>query len=167
MSLFDTNKKTEFFRNNPIIQRLPEDQQGWSFFIQELTNSIFEKKGSFTPTWSGFSANPVNGIVYWIRTGSLVNLTIYTDNLGTSNATNFAITNLPASLQPTQSQTVAVNTLIDKGAAGWGNAHISSSSTINFSFKSVNTSGWSNTGTKGFGSGAYTSITYSLNSPLT
>lgn len=168
MGLFDTNKKTEFFRNNPIIQRIPTDQVGWSFFIQELTNSIFEQKGSFTPTWSGFSTNPVAGIVYWTRSASMVTLTISTANLGTSNAATFQITNLPQILQPTVTQTVAVNTLVNNGNVGWGNAIISGA-TIDFAFQDTDGASWTATGTKGFGnsSSTFTSITYSINTSTT
>lgn len=160
---FAAEKITKFYRDNPRIQTAPFSQWQWNDFTQELGKIMFERKGSFTPTWSGFSSDPVGGIVSWGIAGSTATLHISVSANGTSNATNFSITNLPDILSPNQTQAVAVNTLLDNGTNGWGNAIIEGS-IIRFCFQETDSSSWTGSGSKGFGnaSSVPTSITYNL-----
>jgi hypothetical protein len=62
--------------------------------------------GSFTITYTGFTANPT-GTAVWTRVGNLVTLFLPTGT-GTSNANTFTATGLPSAIQPARTQTVAV-----------------------------------------------------------
>ena len=63
------------------------------------TNTIAEiTKGSFTPTFTGFSADPSSPTVRWTKIGTMV-FVLLSFGAGTSNATAFTITNWPSTIQ--------------------------------------------------------------------
>lgn len=88
--------------------------------------------GSFTPAWTGFSANPV-GDLRWIKFGGIVVLSI--DNLisllGTSNLATMTVTNLPAAIIPTDTQMNVCN-IIDNAVELIGKCIISVSGTLSW-----------------------------------
>lgn len=55
---------------------------------------------TFTPTWTGFSADP-SGDLSYIDFGAYVMLWTSAALTGTSNATTFTISNLPSAIEPT------------------------------------------------------------------
>ncbi len=60
-------------------------------------SGAFYSSGSFTPTWTGFSASPTQSATFSVN-GNIATLNgIFT---GTSNATTMTLTNLPAALVP-------------------------------------------------------------------
>lgn len=120
--------------------------------------------GSFTPTWTGFSAPPTCDIFYQ-RIGALCILQLDAlDTTGTSNATAMTITNLPSVLRPQSSPNARQPcVVIDNGADAVGAFGFSGvpASTIVFSKGTAppNPSGFTNSGTKGFA--AYTTLMWS------
>lgn len=116
--------------------------------------------GTFTPTFTGFASSPT-GVVSWRKTGNVVTLIFNSTDNGTSNATTFALTNLPAALQPVYQQYVPIAGLADNGATltGASLAVISGGATITFS-KDLSGTAWTASGNKGFVDNS--SITYSL-----
>ena len=118
--------------------------------------------GSFTPTHTGFSSAP-SGTVQWSREGSLVTLQL-PFLTGTSDATTWTITNLPAVLTPTRGQTLPIIGMHDNGsdqaAAG---VVIISGTTLTFGLDGTDANtggGFTAANAKGFSS--IPSITYSL-----
>lgn len=112
-------------------------------------------RGSFTATGTGFTANPTGTAVYSI-TNNVVTLFIPTLT-GTSNATSFTITGLPAAITPTTNHsgfpTQFTNNSVVSTAAGF--ALIGSSGVITLSQDWTAAATWSNTGTK-----AITAVTF-------
>lgn len=127
-------------------------------------------KGTFTATYTGFTASscsPVaacTGTASWAKMGQVVVLTL-PQNLGTSNATTFTTTGLPAAIQPSATtQTVAVvvenNTAEARALAQFASA----SGTITYSVWAAggfNASNWTASGNKGIATPL--TITYALN----
>lgn len=107
------NDKLSKALDNPGIQRYPINQENWHYYLQE-TNKVIT--GSFTPTFTGFSAAP-SGTVYWVKEGNWVTLR-FSFTTGTSNDTVFAITNFPGYLGCQQARSVIVHGgAIDNGSA--------------------------------------------------
>jgi hypothetical protein len=77
---------------------------------------------TFTPTWTGFSANPV-GDLTWMRFAGFVFLFNNTAGAvtGTSNAVDMTITNIPVAITPLSTRTMLCN-VTDGGNTmqGWG-----------------------------------------------
>lgn len=119
--------------------------------------------GTFTATYTGFTAG-VTCTATWSRIGKLVSLFFCTAT-GTSNSTSFTMTGLPSAIQPASlTQTVALPigpvqnaSLIDTTPSVTVTA---SSGTVTF-LHTGSSIGWTNSGTKGFSSGA--TISYILN----
>lgn len=111
-------------------------------------------KGTFTPSaYAGFSVNPT-GAISWVRVGNLVALIFPASMNGTSNATNFTITGLPPSIQPsTLTQTVVLHAVSCQNNSGISSNPAliinAGSSTMAFS-NAASLTGWSAAGTKGF-----------------
>lgn len=123
--------------------------------------------GTFTGTFTGFTAG-VTGTCIWYRIGKLVMLMFPTAGHGTSNATSFTMTGLPAAIQPpTNGQIVAVdnNSVTDNSALGSSTTKsmaasiVASGGTITFLITG-SASSWTNVGTKGFANN--TTISYLL-----
>ncbi len=103
--------------HNPGITRMPTTQGEWNTFVQELNKWIKNETGNFDPVFTGFSSDPgtVGGegpSVWWYRYGQIVNLE-FIFSTGTSDATDFTITNLPEFLTPAVSTTVPLSGFLD------------------------------------------------------
>lgn len=121
-------------------------------------------RGTFTMTHTGFTATQ-QATVTWYRIGNLVTMNFgQTWPAGTSNATTWTGTGMPASLIPNVSQTIIVGDLEDAGVAVAGTiSTVSGSGTLTFG-KGFNSGGaWTNSGTKGFFNNGTTTFTYLLN----
>lgn len=118
--------------------------------------------GSFTATITGMSG-ATTGTVDYILSGSVVILHAASAITGTSNATTMTITGLPAAVQTSITQVLTCNGLVDDSVAIIGGATIvAAASTITLTalrtdtavnFVSPQASGFTNTGTKGLGTG--------------
>lgn len=125
-------------------------------------------QGTFTPTWTGFSADPT-GVISWQQIGRHVILTTTNSMTGTSNAVTMTVTNLPAAIRPVAvSQYIACNVL-DAGNILLGSAFFTAgSATISFHVMSTavvanrvspSASAFTNSGVKGLGN---MTLVYSL-----
>lgn len=132
--------------------------QGYGPTAGGLVDMTFDF-GSFTGTFTGFTT-VITGTCFWIRAGRFVLLTLF-NATGTSNATTFNMTGLPAVIQPaTLAQECAINNFEDNTAGCVGLAQITPvSGTVSF-FKNQG-SAWTNVGTKGILTGP-TTIAYQL-----
>lgn len=118
--------------------------------------------GTFTPAWSGFSADPT-GDMAWQITGRLVTLE-WTGTTGTSNATHMTIGNLPINLRPTTKSLVGMIAcvVIDDNNRVMGSMGHGSLGTLQFNCDSpLSGTGFTNSGTKGLDPGW--TCTYMLN----
>jgi len=108
--------------------------------------------GTFTITFTGFTASPT-GTARWAKMGNIVCLFIPGATTGTSNATTFTATGIPAEITPSRSQIVAIpDNCVDNNSAIVASgvyAIPSTSSTITFSIAN-SSAGWTAAGTKGF-----------------
>lgn len=104
-------------------------------------------EGTFTITATGFTA-AVTGTAKYIINGSVVTLFIPTLS-GTSNATTFTLTGLPAAITPVNSE-VAIASIVDNTIAARGAyVLIAASTTITMSTAPGAGGAWTNAGTKG------------------
>jgi len=75
----------------------------WDRYIATAGIQADSKVKTFTPTWTGFSADPVGDLSYY-DFGSLV--VLWNDSavelVGTSNTNRMTITNLPAAITPNE-----------------------------------------------------------------
>lgn len=71
--------------------------------------------GSFVPTFTGFSTDPASPTIRWTISGNQVTLYLDFSN-GTSNATTFTITNVPAAIRPSRTHILYVGGATDNGA---------------------------------------------------
>lgn len=135
---------------NEIIANQPA-QIFYKGGVFQLITPAVTAYGTFTPTWTGFSVAPVGNVSYRV-TGHVVTLTF--TGSGTSNATNFVMSGLPARLRPSLlNQIVPVVGMIDSSAnlTGVSAAQISGISfQITFNKDGGLTNNWTNSGTKGF-----------------
>lgn len=132
--------------------------QGGNFVLQSA--SILN--GTFTPSWTGFSAAPT-GNMSWQITGRQVTLE-WLGGTGTSNATSMTIGNLPSNLRPTTKSLLGMQSsiVIDNGNRVQGSVGHGSLGTLQFNMGSpLSGSGFTNSGTKGIDQGW--SYTYLLN----
>lgn len=119
--------------------------------------------GSFTPAWTGFSADPT-GDIFYTKIGGLVILQCDAGGMtGTSNATGMSITNLPAILRPqTAPEARSICMVTDNGAQAVGAFSFGvAAGTIKF-WKGTappNDAGFTNSGDKGFS--PYQTLMYS------
>lgn len=99
------------------------DARQWDTFVAQagIQADRPESIKTFTPTWTGFSADPSGDLSYY-DFGTIV--MIFYDNslslVGTSNTTSMGITNLPASIQPRGVRRGGGVPLIDNGSAADG-----------------------------------------------
>lgn len=108
--------------------------------------------GTITPTWAGFSVDPT-GTVSYRRSGNIVTI-IFSVTSGTSNATSFSMSGIPAALRPGLDQSGVIGGMYDNGVnlttpSLWILDHITG--TVAFSKDCTGTlTNWTNSGTKGF-----------------
>jgi hypothetical protein len=115
-------------------------------------------KGTYNGTLTGFTTSPVTTIDY-VVVGDLCTLNIAGQS-GTSNATTFTITGMPAAARPV-SQRRCVVTIQNNGTHAFGLALIASGGTITLS-RDASGANWTASGVKGIN---FTTITYSLIDP--
>lgn len=117
--------------------------------------------GSFVPAWTGFSAAP-GGTVFWRLVGGVAFLQFGSSNTGTSNATTMTFTNLPAEVQPsTAAGPRGACFITDNSAVSIGAFGVTASGVMTFFLGTTpSASGFTNSGTKGFGS--FTTLTYAI-----
>jgi hypothetical protein len=119
--------------------------------------------GSFTLTFTGLSTSPTT-TCYYVRIGTLVTLSVPSSATGTSNATTFGASGLPASLRPaTGSRMINFHGFQDNNSGQnlAGVVIISNSSNLAFHLMrepfagefAWNTGNWTNGNGKGFGPG--------------
>ena len=129
----------------------------------QINAATIYQTGTFTPTLTGFSADPSSPTTSWALSGQTVTLRMGFTT-GTSDATTFTITNLPAALTPVNAQIVPIIGLHDNTAdsAAVGSILISGT-TLTFGLGGDNPlgGGFTASGTKGF-SNANVAINYSL-----
>lgn len=120
-------------------------------------------QGTFTGTLTGYAANPT-GTVNYQRIGNIVTLWTVNPISGTSNATSFTMTGLPALVTPTNTAQTMVFVVTDNGASATAHATVNGSGVVNFfkaaSLTSYSSSGWTGSATKGVPTGW--TITYPL-----
>ncbi len=120
--------------------------------------------GTFTATLTGFSSDPSTPTVRWSVEGSLVTL-VFAFATGTSDATTWTITNLPAELTPTIGQVVPITGLHDNNAdTAAAGVVLISGTTLTFGLDGTDANtggGFTGSNAKGFSAGT-SSITYSL-----
>jgi hypothetical protein len=120
-------------------------------------------RGTFTLTGTGFTA-AVTSTATWYRIGNLVALNVGSGMQGTSNATTFTMTGLPAAITPNVNQTNICADLENNSANIFGTAQfVSGSSTITMGAGANAGAAWTNAGTKGFANSGASTIFYLLN----
>jgi hypothetical protein len=67
--------------------------------VSTVTAPLLISSGTFTPTWFGFSVNPV-GDLSWYKIANICFLYTTASRFGTSNSTSFEITNCPLEIFP-------------------------------------------------------------------
>lgn len=106
-------------------------------------------QGSFTITYTGFTANPT-GTATWYRSGKIVTL-ILPALTGTSNATTFTMTGIPAAISPVTTQRIQLPLFaVRNNGSDGANGSLSVAAGGTFSvFESGSGVGWSNINGKG------------------
>lgn len=129
--------------------------------INAVKNVATQETASFTGTLVGCTTSPTATFTY-SRVGGLVSVCCASGTLqATSNTTGMSITGLPAAIQPTRNQRIAVS-LLDAGVTIPGYVLVGASGTLTFAAGSASqlTTGFTNSGTKGIVSSI--SFTYML-----
>ena len=143
---------------------------GETLTLHMFNNGVWEEiarsgasTGSFTPTITGFSSDPSTPVTNWSIDGSTIFIRVGFTT-GTSNATTFTISNLPADLTPSLAQIVPIiglhDNTADTAAAG---VVLISGTTLTFGLDGTDVAGggFTASGAKGFAS-ASVSFSYSL-----
>ncbi len=120
--------------------------------------------GSFVPTFTGFSADPVSALIRFTLSGNIVMMNLLFTN-GTSNATTFTITNVPVSLRPNRNQILYIGAAVDAGSGIDGcSLFVDTAGVITFGAGHSNFGGggWTDSALKGIGSNSQV-ISYILN----
>lgn len=129
----------------------------------QFNGTALTSSSSFSLGFTGFSANPSANSAQYAITGNLVALQL-SFVTGTSNATTFTITGLPAAIRPLRKQVLRFPGLVDNGATlSTGQAVINTDGTITL-YPSDSSTAWTNVGNKG-GTGAgpaYTTLVYPI-----
>jgi hypothetical protein len=109
------------------------------------TTLNYYEENTFTITGTGFASNPT-GTARFIRIGSQV--TMFIPQLsGTSNATTFTMTGVPARLVPARDQTSSAHRITNNGTDDWGIIIFDSDGTF-YLFRTAAAATWTNSGTK-------------------
>jgi hypothetical protein len=110
--------------------------------------------GTFTPSWSGFSADPT-GDMAWQVTGRMATLE-WLGTTGTSDANFMTIDNLPSNLRPTTRSLVGMSAavMIDNGANKLGSVGHAALGTVQFNLGTTPSgTGFTTSGPKGLDTG--------------
>lgn len=132
--------------------------------VFELITPAITVYGSFTATWTGFSAAPGSTTIKYRKNGTLITL-LMPQTFGTSNSVQFLMNGLPAILTPTVNSLIGlvpIVGLLDSGAAvtTCGSCVATTTGSIQFWKDATGSANWTASGNKGF-NGA-TLLTYSL-----
>lgn len=132
----------------------------------EPVATMEEFQGTFTPTFTGFSAAPTATVRYRI-----INRIAYVTidpiiSTGTSNATTFTINNVPAALRPDLAQIAwipsAINNSVNVGGMTIDLQAASASWLFGFENNNPGGGGWTAAGSKGFATGDGYTFVYNL-----
>lgn len=119
-------------------------------------------QGSFTPTFTGFSADPSTPVVYYVVYGKMVTV-ILDFGLGTSDDTVFQINNIPAAIQPDRTFEIILPKGVDNATAvDITSIRLQASSATWLFCKNGDNNGWTNSGFKGLDTSFAYSFTYCL-----
>lgn len=110
-----------------------------------LMQAATVESGSFTLTGVGFTAG-VNGTANWVRSGTIICLTL-PQLAGTSNATTFSATGLPAALAPARNLRVSA-IIEDNGSFETGAVQLLAAGTTMTIIRENNTGTFTNSGAK-------------------
>lgn len=161
---YSSSGQAQFVLANSIIQRLsagPSAIAGLGPTASALVD-MTPDRGTFTLTGTGFSST-VTSTATWYRIGNIVALNIGTLQ-GTSNATTFTATGLPAAITPNVTQSQPCFDMLDNSAGTVATAQFNSgSATITFQKSFGVTTAWTNGGTKGVNNTNGTTLFYQLN----
>jgi hypothetical protein len=158
--------------NNSNLTRMPTTQREWNTFIQELNKWIKSETGVFDvglsadAQFTGFSTDPANAAVWYMRYGQFVHMEFYFQT-GTSDSISFAITGIPETLRPRDDVTVACAGLWNNGAslaAGEGTCVVQSTGVLSFN-ATPHGGAWTASSTKGFATSGRFGIIYPLRQP--
>lgn len=109
---------------------LPNEMTGrqWGELMRGVQAS--NRINSFTPTWSGFSADP-SGVIYYHDFGATVEMWSDVALSGTSDAATFSLTGVPTALWPRDNR-YSMCFVIDANATSFGGAIVQNSGGIIF-----------------------------------
>ena len=117
-----------------------------AIIADEIRDAVFGENDTFTATCTGFTA-AVTGTASYVLIGGVVVLFL-PELTGTSNATTFTITGLPAAITPVQTSNHVV-TITDTTTDVYGLLRLTASSTTITMLSSLQSNGdWGNSGTK-------------------
>ena len=122
--------------------------------ILKADSEVFTSSGTWTPTWTGFSANP-SVVASFVRIGNLVKAELGVTAHGTSNSTALTVT-LPFAARSNMAYSVQVN---DSGVNQYGICQTGPASATVDCYANAAFAGWTASGTKGIWLG----ITYIMN----
>jgi len=145
---------------NPLLRRDPTSGRGWRIWLQELNKqNVRFNKQSFTPTWTGFSADPTGDFNY-INFGTHCLIWNTAAMSGTSDANSMAIAGVPSEIQSVNVQKAYV-LAIEGSNFPLTNAQLDSSGNIGFDKMQVSGSdvifssnAWATSGAKGLSAGS-------------
>lgn len=141
----------DFLPNADNTLNLGSTPLRWASFNGVASSLVIPTSGSFTGTFTGFTT-VVTGTCQWAKAGNVVVL-YFPVAFGTSNATGFTMTGMPATIQPATLTQLA--RLPDSSVQNFGietgdvDAQIAPGGTITF-IKAGNFANWTNSGQKGF-----------------
>jgi hypothetical protein len=136
--------------------------------LEDVVRTIpAQKSGTWTPTWTGFSADPAAVARYEI-TGNIVTVMIDVSTaLGTSDATNFVLGSVPAAIQPATTQHLHIAGAVDNGAnvADGMSIELQASSASWLLTTGSDRGAWTGSGSKGFAEAEAYVFSYLLADP--
>lgn len=142
------------------------DSRQWATFVSQSGIQADRSVKTFTPTWAGFSADPVGDINY-MDFGAIVMMWIDEPGslTGTSDTSDMSFTGVPAAIRPTGIRMTQANALIDNSGLRQGHARVLTDGSVDFWISVVNDDGagqlyveltsgfFHNTSGKGLGAG--------------
>lgn len=99
--------------------------------------------GTWSPSWTGFSANPSGGVAEYTLVGDICTVWLY-PNLGTSNATTCTVT-LPFAAK---NQTAAIVSVVNNGTNAAGVITTSAGSNVITAYATAASGAWTASGNK-------------------
>lgn len=153
------------------IRSAPKSERQWTAFIRNLGKLVKNETGTFdisstdTAKFTGFSTDPTTSSIWWHRYGQIVHLE-FNIGTGTSDATDFTVTEIPTVLRPRDDCTYPLFGLYDNGAAlTSGSIKVGSDGTLTF-YTDHEDGAWTGSSTKGFTTGlGAKGFMYSLREP--